>query len=129
MKSLSELLAMGDEQLNSIAATLDGYDIEKYMTNPPRPTGACRRKPDGPIELLPNYAGSRDLAFELRKGFTDEQHSRYRTHLAEIINGPDFTMEKLVSSSAQDFVRKMHDASAREQTIAAILVLQNQEKV
>ena len=72
---------------------------------------------------IPRYCTSRDLAYEFRKGFTPEEHSKYGTELARIINGPDCTLEKLLfESSAQEFVRKMADASARDQMIAAIMV-------
>jgi hypothetical protein len=123
--ALPELMAMTDEELNRLAAELLGEEACLLWMPGPHPLmgmmkGHCSHEKCYPKYIGPVHrCGSRDLAFELRKGFTDEQHNDFRQHLyhmaldqCDIISGPHAPY------------RWMQDASARFQTIAAVMVLQ-----
>jgi hypothetical protein len=118
MKSLPELMAMTDAQLNALGAeladTVERIPIYQDLYGGPRPI-------IGYDDRYPNYCFSRDYSFSLRKDFTAQQHREWSEFLYAILV-PKEVGESFVYDN--EFAQKFDNATARQQTIAAVMVLQ-----
>jgi hypothetical protein len=98
--ALPELLSMSDEEINKIAQHLKNW----------MPYADC--------------CNSHDCAFNLRKGFTPDQIFDYLKALNDM-NWDKAVAEKDPNVFIGDYLYRMAiNATARQQTIAAVMVLQ-----
>jgi hypothetical protein len=125
MKTLPELQSMSDAELNALAAEFLGFVIK--ITGVINPNGLILiRGPFTDAELasvVPPTCSSRDLAFELRKDFTVEEHRNYRYKLLIMTACQSEGMPENIDAHYKAY----DNASARQQTISAVMVLQERK--
>lgn len=112
--ALSELGAMGDEELNGRLAKLCGWHTSmghklSWMTPNDPKKGKChhRKRP-------PSFCTDANAVAEVRKGLSDIERFRFANHVSKQITGNDHQCSSFA----------LIDASPRHQTIALILTLQ-----